>query len=145
MKIYQLLADDMPSLYNYNSETDGLLGISNYTPEEFESIRISDVYTIGQTKDASSFIVFSKTEYPELQLLNSENFPGNHYICYPNYREDIILTYDLCDYVWEQMRKNNYPSMEIYLDAIVKNDELQLQYYKESCNMVKEKYPKLIK
>ena len=39
-------------------------------------------------------------------------------------------------------RKREYPSVTEYLDAIVKNDQVQLQEYIDKCNAVKLKYPK---
>ena len=35
-----------------------------------------------------------------------------------------------------------YPSIYDYIDAIVKNDQVQLQEYIDKCNAVKLKYPK---
>ena len=35
-----------------------------------------------------------------------------------------------------------YPSIYDYVDAIVKNDQVQLQEYIDKCNAVKLKYPK---
>ena len=41
------------------------------------------------------------------------------------------------------LRKNAYPPMANYLDAIVKNDNEALQTYLAACLAVKEKYTKL--
>ena len=39
-------------------------------------------------------------------------------------------------------RKEEYPPIENYLDAIVKGDEVQKQEYIDACLAVKAKYPK---
>jgi len=48
---------------------------------------------------------------------------------------DNILTYS-------HLRVLEYPSKEEYLDAIVKNDQNQLNAYIQECLKVKEKWPK---
>ena len=50
------------------------------------------------------------------------------------------------DYEWllsevHKKRKAEYPPVEDYLDAIVKNDEDQKNIYIEKCLEVKRKYP----
>lgn len=60
----------------------------------------------------------------------------------------IIEVIDLdTDYDWllsecHRKRKAEYPPMEDYLDAVVKNDEEQKQNYINKCLEVKNKYPK---
>ena len=54
------------------------------------------------------------------------------------------------DYDWllsecHRKRKAEYPPMENYLDAIVKNDEQQKQDYIDKCLEVKSKYPKPVR
>ena len=39
-------------------------------------------------------------------------------------------------------RQDEYPPFQDYLDAIVKNDAVQLQKYIDDCLAVKAKYPK---
>ena len=39
-------------------------------------------------------------------------------------------------------RRSEYPSLEEYLDGIVKNDQAQIQSYIDKCLAVKAKYPK---
>lgn len=51
------------------------------------------------------------------------------------------------DYDWllnecHRKRKEEYPPYEDYLDAVVKNDEVQKQEYIDKCLEVKRKYPK---
>ena len=45
-------------------------------------------------------------------------------------------------YQYREKRLAEYPPFSEYLDAIVKNDDDQLQKYIDSCLKVKEKYPK---
>ena len=48
--------------------------------------------------------------------------------------------YDAQEYA--RKRKAEYPPMEDYLDAIVKDDDTQKQKYIDDCKAVKEKYSK---
>lgn len=41
-------------------------------------------------------------------------------------------------------RRNEYPPIADYLDAIVKNDQVQLDAYIAKCQEIKAKYPKYI-
>ena len=43
---------------------------------------------------------------------------------------------------YDKKRRAEYPSFFDYLDAVVKNDNVQLQEYIDKCNAVKLKYPK---
>lgn len=43
---------------------------------------------------------------------------------------------------YQRLRAAEYPPMADYLDAIVKNDQEQLQAYIDACLAVKAKYPK---
>lgn len=127
MKLYTLSSEDMATLFG---------DIENPTG-------VSDVYIIGQNKDASSYVVFSKTEYPELVLLDIENIPYVYNVAYPCDTGQ-KLTKELVNDVWNKMRKDNYPSADLYLDGVVKGDNDQVQEYIDACLAVKEKFPKLI-
>lgn len=43
---------------------------------------------------------------------------------------------------FQRNRANEYPSVNDYLDGLVKNDQAQIQAYIDACLKVKEKYPK---
>lgn len=43
---------------------------------------------------------------------------------------------------YKRLRKLEYPPIDDYLDAVVKNDTDAIQAYKDACNAVKLKYPK---
>lgn len=46
------------------------------------------------------------------------------------------------DKFYQLQRKEEYPPVEMYLDALVKNDQLAIQEYINTCLAVKNKYPK---
>ncbi len=43
---------------------------------------------------------------------------------------------------YKEYRKNAYPPMEVYVDAVVKGDQEAIDNYIADCKAVKEKYPK---
>ncbi len=43
---------------------------------------------------------------------------------------------------YKQLRSAEYPPMSDYLDAVVKEDQAQMQFYIDACKAVKAKYPK---
>ena len=43
---------------------------------------------------------------------------------------------------YKEYRKNEYPKVEVYLDAVVKGDQEAIDKYIADCKAVKEKYPK---
>ena len=44
--------------------------------------------------------------------------------------------------LYQMYRKNAYPPMDVYLDAVVKGDQEAIDKYIADCKAVKEKYPK---
>lgn len=46
------------------------------------------------------------------------------------------------DTFYQLQRKEEYPPVEMYLDAVVKNDKDAIQEYIDACLAVKNKYPK---
>tara|TARA_S200002703_G_scaffold39476_1_gene34602 strand:+ start:552 stop:845 length:294 start_codon:yes stop_codon:yes gene_type:complete len=87
-------------------------------------------------------IEIQKNEFevaPPLKWVECDNtitvehtYSNNNFISPPTVPE---LTY-------QEKRRSEYPSMEDYLDAIVKGDDAQKQKYIDDCKAVKEKYPK---
>lgn len=58
---------------------------------------------------------------------------------------DLEQDYDYLLSECHRKRKEEYPKIEDYLDAVVKNDEVQKQDYIDKCLEVKRKYPKPVK
>jgi hypothetical protein len=56
--------------------------------------------------------------------------------------KDLPEGQDTSDWTYDQKRAASYPSINDYMDAIVKGDEAALQKYKEECLAVKAMYPK---
>lgn len=53
-----------------------------------------------------------------------------------------LVVVDKVFFDYAQRRKFEYPSMEEYLDAVVKGDQVAIQTYIDKCLAVKTKYPK---
>ena len=43
---------------------------------------------------------------------------------------------------YSELRAAEYPDFKLYLDGIVKGDQVQIQAYIDACQAVKAKYPK---
>lgn len=59
----------------------------------------------------------------------------------PNDVSDKVDAYISSKYV--ELRKNEYPPIEDYVDAVVKGDNVAIEEYKAKCLAVKAKYPKV--
>lgn len=127
MKLYTLLAEDTASLFGDVENPTG----------------VNDVHVLGFSEDTTTYLVLSKTEYPELTPVDIENIPYIFRIAYPCDKGGRVNK-DLVYQMWEQMRKDNYPPMEEYVDGVVKNDAAQIQKYIDDCNAVKEMFPKIV-
>ena len=123
MKLYKLPANNCESLFG--------------TPMERK--QVDDVVIIAQTPDCSSFLVLSKTNYEALEPFTSYDEYDFTY-CQEwglTINEEVVIR------TISDLRKNAYPPMADYLDAIVKNDTAALQVYIDKCLAVKAKYTKL--
>ena len=122
MKLYKLPANNCESLFG--------------TPMERKQV---DVVIIAQTPDCSSFLVLSKTNYEALEPFTS--YDGYDFTYCQEWgltiNEEVVIR------TISDLRKNAYPPMADYLDAIVKNDTAALQVYIDKCLAVKAKYTKL--
>ena len=123
MKLYILPATNFESLFG----------------SPMERKQVDDVVIIAQTPDCSSFLVLSKTNYTALEpFVSYDGF--NFTYCQQwglTINEEVVVR------TISDLRKNAYPPMANYLDAIVKNDNEALQTYLDACRAVKEKYTKL--
>lgn len=123
MKLYKLPANNCESLFG--------------TPMERK--QVDDVVIIAQTPDCSSFLVLSKTNYEALEPFTS--YDGFDFTYCQQW--GLTINEEVVVRTISDLRKNAYPPMANYLDAIVKNDNEALQTYLDACLAVKEKYTKL--
>lgn len=123
MKLYILPATNFESLFG----------------SPMERKQVNDVVIIAQKPDCSSFLVLSKTNYTALEpFVGYDGFDFTY--CQQwglTINEEVVIR------TISDLRKNAYPPMANYLDAIVKNDNEALQVYLDACVAVKEKYTKL--
>lgn len=56
--------------------------------------------------------------------------------------EELLKQAELAKIAYQQLRKIEYPSINDYVDGIVKGDQAQVQAYIDACLAVKAKYPK---
>ena len=104
-----------------------------------ERKQVDDVVIIAQTPDCSSFLVLSKTNYTALEpFVSYDGFDFTYCQQWGLTINEEVVVRTISD-----LRKNAYPPMANYLDAIVKNDNEALQTYLDACLAVKEKYTKL--
>ena len=123
MKLYTLPATNFESLFG----------------SPIERKQVNDVVIIAQTQDCSSFLVLSKTNYTALEPFTSYNGFDFTYC----QQWGLTINEEVVVRTISDLRKNAYPPMANYLDAIVKNDNEALQTYLDACLAVKEKYTKL--
>jgi hypothetical protein len=123
MKLYKLPANNCESLFGTPMETK----------------QVDDVVIIAQTPDCSSFLVLSKTNYEALEPFTS--YDGYDFTYCQQW--GLTINEEVVVRTISDLRKNAYPPMANYLDAIVKNDNEALQVYLDACLAVKDKYTKL--
>ena len=123
MKLYTLPATNFESLFG----------------SPIERKQVNDVVIIAQTQDCSSFLVLSKTNYTALEPFTSYNGFDFTYC----QQWGLTINEEVVVRTISDLRKNAYPPMANYLDAIVKNDTEALQTYLDACLAVKQKYTKL--
>ena len=123
MKLYILPATNFESLFG----------------SPMERKQVNDVVIIAQKPDCSSFLVLSKTNYSSLEpFVGYDGFDFTYCQQWGLTINEEVVVRTISD-----LRKNAYPPMANYLDAIVKNDNEALQTYFDACVAVKEKYTKL--
>ena len=129
MKLYKL-----PS-----SNFELLFGKPRLPGQQTEVKPVPDVLIIAQAPDCSSFLVLSKTNYEAFEPFNS--YDGYDFTYCQEW--GLTINEEVVVRTISDIRKNAYPPMANYLDAIVKNDTEALQVYLNACIAVKEKYTKL--
>ena len=105
--------------------------MKSYTTKQLES-KASPLYEVTIVDNDDSTITLHVAINEGDDLTAAINFAYNSV---KNPASPKPLTY-------AQKRKLEYPSMEDYLDGIVKNDQAQIQKYIDDCLAVKAKYPK---
>lgn len=97
------------------------------------------VVMIGQKPDASGYLLLSNTVVEE--FVKQDSVPDGYDFIF---RQEWGLTINesIIHRVIDTLRAESYPPMADYLDAIVKNDDVQKQNYLDACQAVKVKYPK---
>lgn len=105
-------------------------------PPKYENLQ---VIMIGQRPDCSGYLLLSNQVVDEFTRHMSVP-TGYDFI----FRQEwgLSITEATIHRVISTLRAESYPPMADYLDAIVKNDDTQLQKYIQDCLAVKEKYPK---
>ena len=99
--------------YSLNNETK----VVTYEGKDYFPKLMGDGTRIAWTED-------------EVKILH-QNYIDGHEIYKQNLKEE-----------YKVKRRNEYPPMEDYLDAIVKDDDTQKQKYIDDCKAVKTKYAK---
>ncbi len=123
MKLYILPATNFESLFG----------------SPMERKQVDDVVIIAQTQDCSSFLVLSKTNYSAFEPFTG--YDGYDFTYCQQW--GLTINEEVVVRTISDLRKNAYPPMANYLDAIVKNDTDALQNYLNACLAVKDKYTKL--
>lgn len=106
------------------------------TPPKYDNL---NVIMIGQKPDCTGYLLLSDQVVEEFTLHNSVP-EGYDFI----FRQEwgLRITEEILHRVISTLRAEAYPPMADYLDAIVKNDNDQLQDYLDKCLAVKQRYPK---
>lgn len=106
------------------------------SPPKYQDL---EVIMIGQKPDCSGYLVFSNEVVSE--FTKHDTVPeGYDFI----FRQEwgLRITEEILHRVIDTLRKESYPPMSDYVDAVVKNDQAQLDDYLAKCLAVKAKYPK---
>lgn len=103
---------------------------------KYENLR---VILLGQKPDCTGYLLLTETVVEEFTQHNSVP-DGYDFI----FRQEwgLRITEEIIHRVIDTLRKEEYPPMADYLDAIVKGDAVQEQTYITACLAVKAKYPK---
>lgn len=125
MSLYSLQASNWQALFGTRDEP---------TPKD-------DVTIIAQKPDCSAWLVLSNTAYPELESFTS--YEGYDFTYCQQW--GLTINDDVVARTISDLRKNAYPPMADYNDAVVKNDQAAIQAYIDACLAVKAKYPKVFK
>jgi hypothetical protein len=112
-----------------------------FLPQESQPPKYPGIHTIliGQRPDCSGYLLLSDMLVPEFTIQTSVP-SGYDFIFRQSW--GLTITEETLHRVISTLRQEAYPPMADYLDAIVKEDQVQLQNYLDSCREIKLKYPK---
>jgi hypothetical protein len=106
------------------------------TPPKYDNLQS---IMLGQKSDCTGYLLFSNMVVDE--FTKHDSVPeGYDFIFRQSW--GLRITEEILHRVISTLRAESYPPMADYLDAVVKNDNEQLQKYLNDCLAVKEKYPK---
>lgn len=128
-KLCSASATDLGTIFG---QRDGVVNI----PPKYDDL---NVIMIGQKPDCTGYLLLSDQVVEEFTQHNSVP-DGYDFI----FRQawGLTITEEIIHRVISTLRAEAYPPMADYLDAIVKNDNDQLNDYLQKCLAVKQKYPK---
>jgi hypothetical protein len=113
--------------------------------EDLSPPKYPNIQTIllGQKQEGtgtiSGYLLFSDTLVDE--LTQHQSIPEGYDFIFRQ-QWGLRITEEILHRVIDTLRKESYPPMSDYLDAIVKGDDAQKQKYLDDCLAVKAKYPK---
>ena len=105
------------------TNTNKIFGIA----DALESLRPGSKWTV------------SNNNYSEINWLDENKTKPIEQECLAEVAR-LQTAHDALEY--QRLRAPEYPPITDYLDAVVKNDQAQIDSYIASCKAVKEKYPK---
>lgn len=98
-----------------------------------------NIIMIGQKPDCTGYLLLSDQVVEE--FTQHDSVPDGYDFIFRQ-AWGLTITEEIIHQVISTLRVEAYPPMADYLDAIVKNDNDQLNDYLQKCLAVKQKYPK---
>lgn len=128
-KLCSVSAEDLSTVFG---RRDGVVNI----PPKYDNL---DVIMIGQKPDCTGYLLLSEQVVEE--FTQHYSVPDGYDFIFRQ-AWGLSITEEIIHRVISTLRAEAYPPMADYLDAIVKNDNDQLNDYLQKCLAVKQKYPK---
>lgn len=128
-KLCSASATDLGTIFG---QRDGVVNI----PPKYDDL---NVIMIGQKPDCTGYLLLSDQVVEE--FTQHDSVPDGYDFIFRQ-AWGLTITEEIIHRVISTLRAEAYPPMADYLDAIVKNDNDQLNDYLQKCLAVKQKYPK---
>jgi hypothetical protein len=126
-----------------SSDLQNIMGNSNFPNEhiqpKYENLSFIMIGQKIENSAAVGYLILTETLVPEFTKHNS--VPEGYEFTFKQ-EWGLTINEDMIHKTIETLRKESYPPMSDYIDAIVKNDENQKNDYLNKCLVVKTKYPK---